>query len=138
MRTRLGDHRADEIERWHEAVLNKAVADYQGTIVKRLGDGAMAIFTTATDAIAAAAAIQTRLARESADEAASHRRSASASARARSSSEENDVRGLATDRSGAAVRARAEGGQILTTAARAATSPPPAARRRSGRSARST
>ena len=64
MRTQLGDHRADEMERWHEGVLNKAVADYQGTIVKRLGDGAMAIFTTATDAIAAAAAIQTRLARE--------------------------------------------------------------------------
>ena len=65
LRTSLGDHRADEIERWHEGILTKAVADYQGTIVKRLGDGAMAVFTTATDAVAAAAAIQTRLARES-------------------------------------------------------------------------
>src|SRR6476620_6853940 len=63
MRTRLGDHRADEMERWHETIVSKAVADYQGTILKRLGDGAMAIFTTATDAIAAGAAIQTRLAR---------------------------------------------------------------------------
>ena len=50
------------MERWHETIVSKAVADYQGTILKRLGDGAMAIFTTATDAIAAGAAIQTRLA----------------------------------------------------------------------------
>ena len=71
MRTRLGDHRADEMERWHETIVSKAVADYQGTILKRLGDGAMAIFTTATDAIAAGAAIQTRLAREARAQAAS-------------------------------------------------------------------
>ena len=63
--------------------MSKAVADYQGTILKRLGDGAMAIFTTATDAIAAGAAIQTRLAAKHARRP--HRCTfASASARVRS------------------------------------------------------
>jgi DNA-binding SARP family transcriptional activator len=114
MRTRLGDHRADEMERWHEAVVSKAVADYQGTIVKRLGDGAMAIFTTATDAIAAGAAIQTRLDREG------RTRGADMLVRIGISAgevvlEENDVRGLPPTEA-ARLCARAEGGQILTTA----------------------
>ena len=113
MRTRLGDHRADEMERWHETIVNKAVADYQGTIVKRLGDGAMAIFTTATDAIAAAAAIQTRLAREArAQAAAMHVRIGISAGEV--VLEENDVRGLPPTEA-ARLCARAEGGQILTT-----------------------
>jgi DNA-binding SARP family transcriptional activator len=113
LRTSLGDHRADEIERWHEGILTKAVADYQGTIVKRLGDGAMAVFTTATDAVAAAAAIQTRLARESRTKAAALQVRIGVSA-GEVVVEEDDVRGLPPTEA-ARLCARAKGGQILTT-----------------------
>src|SRR5262245_26195278 len=113
MRTNLGAHRADEIERWHEAIVHKAVADYQGTIVKRLGDGAMAVFSTATDAVAAAAAIQTRLARESPVQDASMQVRIGISA-GEVVIEENDVRGLPPTEA-ARLCARAEGGQILTS-----------------------
>ena len=133
MRTRLGDHRADEMERWHETIVSKAVADYQGTIVKRLGDGAMAIFTTATDAIAAGAAIQTRLAREARAQAASMHVRIGISA-GEVVLEESDVRGLPPTEA-ARLCARAEGGQILTTelvhqlAAARSAAPLPSARR---------
>ena len=113
LRTSLGDHRADEIERWHEGILTKAVADYQGTIVKRLGDGAMAVFTTATDAVAAAAAIQTRL-RARAGPRRPRCRCASASARAKSSSRRTMCAGCRRQKPRGCAR-RAKGGQILTT-----------------------
>ena len=113
MRTNLGAHRADELERWHESIVSKAVTDYHGTIVKRLGDGAMAVFTTATDAVAAAAAIQTRLARESRAQAAAMKVRIGVSA-GEVVVEENDVRGLPPTEA-ARLCARAEGGQILAT-----------------------
>ena len=92
--------------------MSKAVADYQGTILKRLGDGAMAIFTTATDAIAAGATIQTRLAREAHTQAASMHVRIGISA-GEVVLEESDVRGLPPTEA-ARLSARAEGGQILT------------------------
>jgi len=113
MRTNLGDHRADEIERWHEGIVRKAVADYQGTIVKRLGDGAMAVFTTATDAVAAAAAIQTRLGRENRTQPTALQVRIGVSA-GEVIVEADDVRGLPPTEA-ARLCARAEGGQILTT-----------------------
>jgi class 3 adenylate cyclase len=114
MRTAVGDHRADEVERWHERIIHKAVADYQGTIIKRLGDGAMAVFTTATDAVAAAAAIQTRITRESATEPVPLQVRIGVSA-GEVVVEQDDVRGLPPTEA-ARLCARAEAGQILTTA----------------------
>ena len=118
MRTSLGDHRADEIERWHETIVTKAVADYQGTIVKRLGDGAMAIFTTATDAIAAARRdpdpARAREPDQGRRDARAHRHE-----RGRSRGRGERRARAAADGSRAPV-ARAEGGQILTTATRPA------------------
>ncbi len=113
LRTQLGDHRADEIERWHEGVLSKAVTDYQGTIVKRLGDGVMAVFTTATDAVAAAASMQTRIARESPTKLASLEVRIGVSA-GEVVVEAGDVRGLPPTEA-ARLCARAKGGQILVS-----------------------
>jgi DNA-binding SARP family transcriptional activator/class 3 adenylate cyclase len=114
LRTTLGDHRADEVERWHERILTDAVNDYHGTIVKRLGDGAMAIFSTSTDAIAAAAAIQTRLAREVRAHEASVRVRIGISAGEVVIEAHDDVRGLPPTEA-ARLCARAEGGQILAS-----------------------
>ena len=113
IRTSIGHHRADEIERRHEGVLTRAVADYRGTIVKRLGDGAMAVFTTATDAVAAAGAIQTRLAGEREMNAPALQTRIGVSA-GEVVVEADDVRGLPPTEA-ARLCARASGGQILTT-----------------------
>ena len=96
----------------------------------------MAIFTTATDAIAAAAAIQTRLAREArAQAAAMHVRIGISAGEV--VLEENDVRGLPPTEA-ARLCARAEGGQILTTGTRAASRHGPQRGHSSDPSARST
>jgi class 3 adenylate cyclase/tetratricopeptide (TPR) repeat protein len=58
LRGRLGDTAAEDLRRRHDAALSKAVADHDGRVVKGLGDGVMATFTGAADAVAAAVAIQ--------------------------------------------------------------------------------
>ena len=45
----------------HRATLEKAIGDHAGTIVNRMGDGALTVFPTATDAVAAAIEIQQSL-----------------------------------------------------------------------------
>lgn len=53
LRTRLGDDDADAVLESHERVVRGAIGRRHGTVVKTLGDGVMATFAAATDAIAA-------------------------------------------------------------------------------------
>jgi class 3 adenylate cyclase/tetratricopeptide (TPR) repeat protein len=58
LRGRLGDDAADDLRRAHDRLLGQAVESKGGRIVKGLGDGIMATFAGASDAVAAAVAIQ--------------------------------------------------------------------------------
>ena len=57
LRSALGDVRADEVFGRHHRGQCVAVTDRSGTVVKALGDGLMAIFDSAADAVDAAAAM---------------------------------------------------------------------------------
>ena len=58
LRGRLGEDAADELRRRHDQLLAQAVEANNGRVVKGLGDGIMATFAGASDAVAAAVAIQ--------------------------------------------------------------------------------
>ncbi len=58
LRGRLGEEAADELRRTHDQLLAQAVEANHGRVVKGLGDGIMAAFGGAADAVAAAVAIQ--------------------------------------------------------------------------------
>lgn len=58
LRTRLGEERADELRRTHDAVVQDAIEVNNGRVVKSLGDGLMAVFESAADAVAAGIASQ--------------------------------------------------------------------------------
>jgi len=58
LRARLGDGAADELRRVHDQLLTGAVEEHGGTTVKGLGDGILATFGAAADAVAAATTIQ--------------------------------------------------------------------------------
>ena len=58
LRGRLGEEAAEELRRAHDRLLAEAVESNDGRIVKGLGDGIMATFAGASDAVAAAVAIQ--------------------------------------------------------------------------------
>jgi class 3 adenylate cyclase len=58
LRGRLGEEAADELRRRHDQVLCRSVEVHNGRVVKGLGDGIMATFAGASDAVAAAVAIQ--------------------------------------------------------------------------------
>ena len=58
LRGRLGEEAADELRRKHDQLLVQAVEANHGRVVKGLGDGIMAAFGGAADAVAAAVAIQ--------------------------------------------------------------------------------
>ena len=58
LRARLGEEAAEELRRLHDGLLSQAVEGHGGRVVKGLGDGIMAIFTGAADAVAAAVAVQ--------------------------------------------------------------------------------
>ncbi|MGA7270399.1 MAG: adenylate/guanylate cyclase domain-containing protein, partial [Acidimicrobiia bacterium] len=62
LRSRVGDDEADRVVAHHDAVVGEVVAAHDGRVVKFLGDGALATFTSAVDATEAAVAIQDRLA----------------------------------------------------------------------------
>src|SRR5262245_5531447 len=49
---------ADELQRAHRDTAQAAIDAYRGTVVKGVGDGVMAVFSSANDAIACAGAIQ--------------------------------------------------------------------------------
>ena len=57
-RVRLGEDAADEFRRRHDRILAEVVAQADGTVIKGLGDGILAMFQSATDALRAAVGIQ--------------------------------------------------------------------------------
>src|SRR5688572_701774 len=61
LRSRLGDDAADAPRVQHDALVSRAIETGGGTVVKNLGDGIMATFAGAADAIAAAVAMQQAL-----------------------------------------------------------------------------
>jgi class 3 adenylate cyclase/tetratricopeptide (TPR) repeat protein len=58
LRSRLGEAAAEEVRRKHDRLLTEAVEANRGRVVKGLGDGIMATFTGASDAVAAGVGIQ--------------------------------------------------------------------------------
>ncbi|MGH9009086.1 MAG: ATP-binding protein, partial [Acidimicrobiia bacterium] len=58
LRGRLGEEAAEDLRRKHDELLARAVEGHGGRVVKGLGDGIMAAFSGAADAVAAAVAIQ--------------------------------------------------------------------------------
>lgn len=55
---RLGDEAAEALRRAHHDVLREAIADHEGEEVKSTGDGVMAVFPSAADAVGCAVAMQ--------------------------------------------------------------------------------
>jgi class 3 adenylate cyclase len=55
---RLGDDAVDQLRRVHYDLLRDAVASFSGEEVKSLGDGIMAVFSSATDAVGSAVVMQ--------------------------------------------------------------------------------
>jgi class 3 adenylate cyclase len=63
LRSRLGETAAEGLRRRHDALVTGGITGSGGTVVKNLGDGFMATFTGASDAVEAAVAIQQGIAR---------------------------------------------------------------------------
>ena len=63
LRSSLGDDAADELRREHDRLHAEAISAHGGALVKGLGDGVMATFPGATEALAAAVAMQRGVAR---------------------------------------------------------------------------
>src|SRR5258706_2559583 len=53
-RAALGEERADELRKLHDRLLSDRVEAHAGRVVKGLGDGIMAVFASASDALTAA------------------------------------------------------------------------------------
>lgn len=58
LRTSLGEERADAMRREHDSLLEHCVVGNRGKVVKGTGDGIMAAFASASDALNAAVAMQ--------------------------------------------------------------------------------
>jgi len=58
MRARIGEEAAEDLRVSHDTLVNDAIVAKRGTVVKHTGDGVMATFSAAVDAVAAAVAIQ--------------------------------------------------------------------------------
>ena len=58
LRVRLGEEAADALRRDHDELLRRSVEGAGGTVVKGLGDGVLAMFGGAAEAVAAAVGIQ--------------------------------------------------------------------------------
>src|SRR5689334_6944577 len=58
LRVRVGEEVADELRRTHDRILGEVVEANGGTVVKGTGDGIMAVFGSASGAVAAATASQ--------------------------------------------------------------------------------
>jgi class 3 adenylate cyclase/tetratricopeptide (TPR) repeat protein len=63
LRTSVGDDAFDERRREHDHLLDESVVRFGGEVVKHAGDGVMATFGAAADAVACAVAMQQGLAR---------------------------------------------------------------------------
>ena len=59
-RSSLGEERADQLQRVHDELLRETVDRHEGTVIKGSGDGVLATFHSASNAIAAAVAVQQR------------------------------------------------------------------------------
>src|SRR2546421_12890692 len=59
-RTRLGEDRADQLQHLHDTILKETIEQHDGIVVKNSGDGVLATFHSATNALAAGVAIQQR------------------------------------------------------------------------------
>ncbi|MCA1847265.1 MAG: adenylate/guanylate cyclase domain-containing protein, partial [Actinobacteria bacterium] len=70
LRSRLGENAAEELRRQHDALAAGAVGASGGHLVKNLGDGIMATFGGASDAVRAAVAIQQAIGRHNRSSAA--------------------------------------------------------------------
>jgi class 3 adenylate cyclase/DNA-binding CsgD family transcriptional regulator len=64
IRGRVGETAADELFRGHERAMHDVVMAHNGTVVKTGGDGILASFDSATDAVRAAVALQQRTVRD--------------------------------------------------------------------------
>ena len=62
-RARLGEEAAEALRKVHDGLIDKAIGSKGGKVVKHLGDGVMATFASAADALSAAVAVQQALAR---------------------------------------------------------------------------
>ena len=58
LRSRLGEDAADALRERHDALVSRAIETSRGSVVKNLGDGIMATFVGASDAVGAAVAMQ--------------------------------------------------------------------------------
>src|SRR6266566_3813146 len=58
VRTELGEDAGDELRRAHDRLVDEATRAHGGIVVKGLGDGAMAVFGGASEAVEAAVAVQ--------------------------------------------------------------------------------
>ena len=65
LRSRLGEDAAEALRQQHDSLVTEAIEANRGTVVKHLGDGFMATFTGASDAVSAAVAIQQAIERHS-------------------------------------------------------------------------
>src|SRR4051794_694015 len=63
LRGRLGEEAAEELRRRHDRLLAQAVESNGGRVVKGLGDGIMATFSGAADAVATGVAVQQAISR---------------------------------------------------------------------------
>lgn len=63
LRQALGDDRADELRRRHDAVVRAAVTEHLGSEVKGTGDGLMVVFPAAAEAVAGAVEVQRAIGR---------------------------------------------------------------------------
>ncbi len=57
-RARIGEEAADRLRNTHDSFVNSAIETNRGVVVKHTGDGVMATFSAAVDAVGAAVAIQ--------------------------------------------------------------------------------
>jgi class 3 adenylate cyclase len=113
LRSRLGENAAETLRHKHDALVADAVQANRGRLVKNLGDGIMATFVGASDAVAAAVAIQQAIGR--------HNRSAPAALEIRIGISAGDVVFEGDDCFGmpvieaARLCSAADGGQILAS-----------------------
>jgi class 3 adenylate cyclase/tetratricopeptide (TPR) repeat protein len=63
IRSAVGDEVADRLRREHDTLVKDGIGALEGRVVKSLGDGFMATFTSASDALQAAVAVQQALER---------------------------------------------------------------------------
>jgi class 3 adenylate cyclase/pimeloyl-ACP methyl ester carboxylesterase len=109
---RLGDAAAQEIRRTHNKIVREALAGHSGSETKHTGDGIMAAFASASQAVACAVAIQQAL-RENASDAGSGQLRVRIGLNAGEPiAEERDLFGTSVDLA-ARLRDMAEPGEIL-------------------------